>query len=105
VLWNRLPQRGLWTISLVDRSETLLHAGECRPAGWSPDGRSVYAYCGSDMLSVPAGGGVPHTVFTAPDHIASADVSPDGKKFVYSASETKSDVWIVDDFDPAYRKQ
>ncbi|MGC9950957.1 MAG: hypothetical protein ABSF64_31715 [Bryobacteraceae bacterium] len=57
------------------------------------------------MLSVPAGGGVPHTVFTAPDHIASADVSPDGKKFVYSASETKSDVWIVDDFDPAYRKQ
>ena len=104
VYWNRRPQPGLWIISLVDSSETLLHAGGCYPAGWSPDGRSVYAYCGSDMLSVPVGGGVPHTVFTAPDHIASADVSPDGKKFVYSVAETKSDVWIVDNFDPAYRK-
>jgi hypothetical protein len=55
-------------------------------------------------MSIPAAGGPRHTVFTAPEDIASASVSPDGKKFVYSVSETKSDVWIVDNFDPAYRK-
>jgi Tol biopolymer transport system component len=104
VFWNR-SQRGLWIISLVDRSVTLLNAGECRPAGWSPNGGLVYAYCGNDMLSVPAEGGVPRTIFTAPDDIASASVSADGKRFVYSVAEAKSDVWIVDNFDPAYTRK
>ncbi len=104
VFRNRHAQHAVWVISLVDNSETFLHDGMCYPAGWSPDGSSVYAYCGSDMLSIPAGGGIPHTVFTAPGDIASASVSADGNKFVYSVVETKSDVWIMDNFDPAYRK-
>jgi len=52
----------------------------------------------------PTGRGASHTVFAIPEEIAAASVSADGKKFVYSAAETKSDVWVVDNFDPAYRK-
>jgi len=104
VEWNGLPQRELLVISLADKSETRLHDGRCYPAGWSPDGNLVYAYCGGDMMSIPAAGGTPHTVFTTPEDIAGASVSADGKSIVYSVAETKSDVWIVDNFDPAYRK-
>ncbi len=56
------------------------------------------------MPSVPVGGGAPRTVFTAPEDISGASVTAEGKKFVYSVAETRSDVWIVDNFDPAYRK-
>jgi len=109
----------LWVISLIDNSETPLGGGELEngylnPAGWSPDGRLIYASIGNKMVSIPAGGGTPRTVFTAPEDVAppicnnsacpSASVSADGKKFVFSVAETKSDVWVVDNFDPAYRK-
>jgi hypothetical protein len=59
------------------------------------------------MLSIPvgpAGRGAPLTVFTIPEEIGGASVSADGKKFVFSVAETKSDVWVVENFDPAYRK-
>ena len=99
----------LWVISLIDNSETPVSGGDLgtdhlTPAGWSPDGSTIYAYVGNKMMSIPAAGGTPHTVFAAPEDIAAASVSSDGKNFVYSLSETKSDVWIVDNFDPAYRK-
>jgi len=110
VLWNRL-QRGLWVISLIDNSQTFLSGSRYYdPAGWSPDGSSIYAYDrfgGNKMLSIPVGPtgrGASHTVFAIPEDIADASVSADGKKFVFSAAETKSDVWVVDNFDPAYRK-
>jgi len=106
VRWDR-RQAGLWVISLVDNSEVFLCDGDCSPAGWSPDGSSIYAQLGNNMLSIPvspAGRGNPHTVFTAPGDIADATVSADGKKFVFAATETKSDAWVVDNFDPAYRK-
>jgi len=108
--WNRRTQRGIWVISLNDNSETHLYDSQgsgCRPAGWSPDGRSIYAYLGNTMLSIPvspAGSGAPHTVFTNPEEIGQASVSADGKKFVLSAHETRSDVWVVENFDPAYRR-
>ncbi len=100
---------GLWVISLIDNSETRLLGGDLgpghlSPAGWSQDGSTIYAYTGNRMMSIPAAGGTPRTVFTAPADIAGASVSADGKKIVYSVAETKSDVWIVDNFDPAYRK-
>jgi eukaryotic-like serine/threonine-protein kinase len=110
VFWNRRSQRGLWIMSLIDNSETLLYECQgsgCRPAGWSTDGRSIYVYLGNNMLSIsvsPAGSSAPHTVFTIPEDIGHASVSADGRKFVLSVHETKSDVWIVENFDSAYRK-
>ena len=94
-------------ISLIDKLEILVRGGELTPAGWSPDGGSIYALhipASNDVLSIPAAGGMPHTIITTPEDIVSASVSADGKKSVYSVAETKSDVWIVDNFDPAYRK-
>ncbi len=107
VNWNRPPQGGLWVISLIDNSAALLRAGYGYPAGWSPDGRSIYAYFGNKMMSIPAGTagrGFPHTVFATPGDIHDASASADGKRFVFSVAETKSDVWLVENFDPAYRK-
>jgi Tol biopolymer transport system component len=107
VLWQRRPQLGLSVISLVDDSETLLYGSESYPAGWSADGTLVYACSGNKLMAMPAGGGAPRTVFTTPEDIAPAGaiVSADGKTFVYSAAEVKSDVWIVDNFDPAYTRR
>jgi serine/threonine protein kinase len=112
VAWNRKESNQLWVISLIDNSETPIgdpHGGELVPDGWSPDGNSVYAHAlrGGAILAIPAGPGgqaAPRTVFTIPEEIRGAAVSSDGKQFVYSAGETKSDVWLVENFDPAYRK-
>ncbi len=102
--WNRKPRAGLWVVSLNDNSETFLYGGSCYPAGWSPDGNSIYANIGDKMLSTPAAGGLPNTLVTAPGGIYNTSVSADGKKIVYSVAEEKSDVWIVDSFDPASRR-
>jgi serine/threonine protein kinase len=106
VFWNRLPQRGLWVISPIDNSETFLYGGVCHPAGWSPDGSSVYADFGNRMMSILVGSAgratPPRTIFTIPEEFRGSSTSTDGKKFVYSAWETKSDVWLVENFDPAY---
>jgi eukaryotic-like serine/threonine-protein kinase len=113
VLWSRPTQAGIWIISLVDNSQTFLQGsnGNLLPVGWSPDGASIYAirYKGTSLLSIPvspAGRGAPQTVFTVPGdaNIGFASISADGKKFVYSAEETTSDVWVVDNFDTANRK-
>ncbi len=59
------------------------------------------------MMSIPEGSGSPHTVFTLPegtDDIDGASVSATGRSLFSRAAESKSDVWIVDNFDPAYRK-
>jgi len=111
VSWNRPPQTGLWVISLIDNSETPLydsHGSHCRSAGWSRDGSSICVYLGNNMLSIPvgpAGRRALHTVFTAPGDIGrGASVSADGEKLVFSMAETKSDVCVVENFDPAYRK-
>jgi Tol biopolymer transport system component len=111
VYWNRAPRIGVWVISLIDNSETPLGSGDLGasilPFGWSPDGSSIYACSGGKVLSIPvgpAGRGAPHTVFAAPEYIGDASVSADGKRFVYSLVETKSDVWLVENFDPAYRR-
>jgi Tol biopolymer transport system component len=109
VHWRSRPQFGIWMISLTDGSQTPLLAGLAAPAGWSPDGKWIYAYLGNRMLSVAVhsrGAAVPHTVFSAPEGIgdsdsgiAEASVSPEGKTFVFSTTGRKSDVWVVDDWD------
>jgi serine/threonine protein kinase len=106
VYWNRRPGRSLWAISLIDHSSAMLRMGFLQPSGWSPDGRSVYAFPvgGNAILSLPSGGGDPETVATLSGEIEDAVVTPDGKKFVVDVSEGKSDVWLVENFDPARRK-
>lgn len=104
VHWNRLPTPGAWLINLQDRSETLLGPG-LRPIGWSPDGRSVYAFNGNggkEILQIELGRPEkPHSVAAFSDPIHSGSVSPDGRQFIVSLSEDTSDVWILKNFDAA----
>jgi eukaryotic-like serine/threonine-protein kinase len=43
VYWNRPPQRGIWILSPATGAEDKVYDGYAFPAGWSPDGLSVYA--------------------------------------------------------------
>jgi WD40 repeat protein len=115
VILNRLKPvksgNGLWVISLVDSSERILSSEIVTPIGWSPDARSVYAIYGRPhsgdrnvMMAISAGGGPPNTLFTLPGDIIDACVSLDGRQFICSLGKTTSDVWLVDNFDPARRK-
>jgi Tol biopolymer transport system component len=105
VWWNRSDNRmdrGLWVISLSDKSATLIVRGNMTPSGWSPDGASIYVVSPSSdtITSIPAEGGDPQSLFTLPGSITYASVSPNGRRFVCSVAETKSDVWLMLNFDP-----
>jgi dipeptidyl aminopeptidase/acylaminoacyl peptidase len=111
IAWNRKDQ-GLWIISLKPYSETLLQAGRIYPVGWSPDGKYVYAtradtgYLGREIIRVQvASPNEVTSVATLPADVllGSASVSPDGKEIVVSISEEKSDVWLMENFDPSPR--
>jgi Tol biopolymer transport system component len=105
--WNRGDNRGIWMISLADNSARILAREQyMNLAGWSPDGRFVYFSAdGSNVIvSAPSGGGDPRTVLTMPGEISdSASISPDGRRFVGSIAEQKSDVWLMENFDPEMR--
>jgi Tol biopolymer transport system component len=109
--WNRRPQGGLWIVSPAGHSETFLgDSGDLSPVGWSPDGSSIYAWDGAkNVMSIPVAPtrrGAPRPVFSVPGglNIPFMTMSADGKEFVYCIQESRSDVWVVDNFDPANRK-
>jgi Tol biopolymer transport system component len=121
VMWNRRPARGIWVIDAIDRRETLLYpskAASMFPLGWSRDGAWVYvaegypgsfrgatSYLGETMTNVTItriavnGGAVEKVVSVPADEIGSVAMTPDGRFFVYPVFSSRSDVWIVDDFD------
>jgi Tol biopolymer transport system component len=110
VSWNR-EHPGLWIISQEPYSETFLQTDPTYPLGWSPDGKYIYAVRGvapgREIVRVQVA--VPHEVVlvvTLPGSVAegdSAGVSPDGKQIIASVSEEKSDVWLMENFDPSRR--
>jgi Tol biopolymer transport system component len=112
VWWNR-KQAGLWIVSLETYSETMLPSGMIYPFGWSPDGKYVYAIrahameSGREVVRVQlASPNEVAPVATLPGDVIDADgasVSPDGKQIFASVSEEKSDVWLMENFDPTPR--
>ena len=110
VSWNR-KNAGLWIISLEPYSETLLLSGPVQPSGWSPDGKYVYAIRGGEpgreiiRVEVATPNEVT-SVTTLPGDVSGIDedaasVSPDGKEIVVSIGGDKSDVWLMENFDPS----
>jgi Tol biopolymer transport system component len=90
------------------------------PVGWSADGSSIYAveaknstYRGltaplgetvsdAKILLVPVNGGDVRTVATLPfEEIGSVTMTPDGNRFIFPVYSSRSDVWVVDNFDAA----
>ncbi len=95
-------QDGLWVITLPGREERLVRAGNDYPAGWSKDGRSIYAYdyLGKAFVRVAVDKGETELIGSFPvGAIEGCDVAPDEKIALCALRETKSDAWIVDDFD------
>jgi Tol biopolymer transport system component/DNA-binding winged helix-turn-helix (wHTH) protein len=123
--WNRRPLPGVWLIDANDSRERMVYGARGplestggSPVGWSPDGRFVItvdgkraAYRGitatfeetlteARILRVPVGGGAPQTVLQLPfAEVGSIAMFPDGRRFVASVYSSRSDVWLVDDFD------
>jgi Tol biopolymer transport system component len=111
VAWNRHDE-GLWIISLEPYSETFLLRGNIVPAGWSPNGKYVYAIRSESgwtreiiRVQVAAPNEVT-SVAILPGDVAyydGASVSPDGHEIIVSADEGKSDVWLMENLDPSPR--
>ena len=111
VYWNR-TENGVWIISLEPYTETYLQSGEVVPFGWSPDGKYVYELT---MTGTDSARGINRFLVAAPREVTQvatlpgdavcggASLSPDGKEIVVSISEVKSDVWLMENFDPSAR--
>jgi Tol biopolymer transport system component len=105
VFWNRSPLRGLWLISLEDSSQAPLHESRY-PIGWSSDGNWILARqkAGKEILMIPIGGGEAKMLVKLPfGEIGEVRMTPDGRQFVCGVHEIQSDVWLVENFDPAVR--
>jgi hypothetical protein len=52
------------------------------------------------ILMVPLSGGDVRTVAAIPfEEIGAVSMSPDGRRFVFPVYSSRSDVWVVDNFD------
>jgi TolB protein len=110
ISWNQQPgdREGVWVISMEDHSERLLYPGAYIPLGWSPDGDSVYAESYDDgqkeIFRIPLRDSKQtKSVITTAGALEpyQGAVSPDGHKIIFALIEEKSDVWIMQNFDPA----
>ena len=104
----------------IDHSERSVYKSEANwtaPIGWSPDGRSIYAVEGkrraSRGLTPPLGetlteagilriplSGDPQTIAMLPaQETGGVSMTADARRFVYTVYSSRSDVWVVDNFD------
>lgn len=122
--WNRRPTRGLWLVDPTNSHETLVYGARHPsqpvpfPIGWSPDGRYIIAVDGkraayrgavagfeetitnARILRVRVKGGAAETLLPLSfEEVGSVAMFPDGRRFVVSVYSSRSDVWVVDNFD------
>jgi Tol biopolymer transport system component/DNA-binding winged helix-turn-helix (wHTH) protein len=125
--WNRRSgtgpyAMGIYVIDTATRRETLIYRlpkdSSAVPIGWSPDGAAIYAFDGTraayrgvlvpyeltvtnvQILRVPINGAPVETVAALPfEEVGTIAVFPDGRRFVCSVYTSRSDVWVVEDFD------
>jgi Tol biopolymer transport system component/DNA-binding winged helix-turn-helix (wHTH) protein len=121
--WSSRPPQGLWVMEEDGSGATSFHAfppPSPLPIGWAADGAAVYAYDGKRaaarglsvafgetvsrpaILKIPLNGGPLSTVVELPfDEVGGVAVFPDGRRFVVSVYSSRSDIWIVENFDAA----
>jgi len=110
-------------IDTTDRRERLVYAttaASVRPVGWSGDARFIYVLEGKNLnfrgvtapggesvteariLRVPLNGSDVEAVAGLPfEEIGGVAMTPDGRRFVCVVYSSRSDVWVVDNFDPS----
>ena len=111
VNWNRVddPQyrrleARIWILSLEDAGQRFLPrtAEFSRLIGWSSDGKWLYAHAsgGSTIHAVSVDREESRTLLTLPGSILRCSFHGAHRKIVCAVAETKSDVWMVENFDP-----
>jgi Tol biopolymer transport system component/DNA-binding winged helix-turn-helix (wHTH) protein len=124
--YSSRPPLGLWTSDAHGaNAKSILHTPQQSesnpfPIGWSSDGRFVYAYDGrraaargqsvafgetitaARILRIPVDGGPAATVLGLPfDEVGGVAMFPDASRFVVSVYSSRSDVWVVENFEAA----
>ena len=104
MFWNRRDtrDRGLYTISTVDGSSRQVAEAVLDPAGWSADGRWIYAVDreAQRLVRVPAEGGEIESIADLPFAPDLGYSTRDGIEFVVSVSGIRADAWMIENFDP-----
>jgi Tol biopolymer transport system component/DNA-binding winged helix-turn-helix (wHTH) protein len=123
---DRPAHRGIYIIDARTRGERLVYAtppagtsaSSSMPVAWSADGRSIYVLEGmaltfrgltapggetmteARIVRVPVNGGEAKAVTLLPfDEIGGVSMTPDGRRLVCAVYSSRSDVWVVDNFD------
>ncbi len=107
----RNSDAGLWLISLEDRSRVFLSEGHLIPLRWTADGKWIYVserIQGTiKILKVALENGEASPVFILPFTLEMGDpvhhqvcMTPDALHFIIPATLKRSDVWMVQNFDP-----
>jgi Tol biopolymer transport system component/DNA-binding winged helix-turn-helix (wHTH) protein len=124
LLYASGPPPGLWVTGREGSERTPIHPVSAPsdsnpvPIGWSPDGTAVYGYDGkraaarglsvlfretvtaAKIVKVQLNSGRPTTVVELPfEEVGGVAMFPDGRRFVASVYSSRSDVWIVENFD------
>lgn len=74
---------------------------------WTPDGRNILFVRAvnaggteTELWTVPVTGGEPRKLDLKADNMHDLSVHPDGKHIAFTASKTKSEVWVMENFLP-----
>lgn len=104
VYWNRTDgQRGIWIIA--GDAHRRIYAGNHMLIGWSADGEWIY-FVPRNTSSIwrVSPNGVAEEVLRlpwSPPEFSLGTMTPDGSAFVFSVRDSESDIWMIDNFDPA----
>jgi Tol biopolymer transport system component len=98
-------QPGIWIISMVDSSQTLVTRGHKHPCGWSRDGQWIYYYDVPTIGRIRSDGSDEEVILSLPfddiDTHPHVSMGPDGKNLVGGFKvQTPSDIWLIENFDP-----
>jgi Tol biopolymer transport system component len=126
LFWSRRAGSGLWTVDAASERATQLYTTSDpsnvvpTPIAWSNDGAIVFAVEGKRaayrglatplretltqvrIVGVPSGGGRPSLLVRLPfEEVGGVAISADGRWLVCSVYSSRSDIWIVRNFDAA----
>jgi len=94
--------QGLWIIYEKDQSQNHISDKDLYPIGWDLEGKTVYAVdiANNTIIKVPIDSSESTEIIKYRGEFWGADMSSDETKIVYAVGERKSDIWMMENFDP-----